>query len=159
MFEEERISMEHFDSNGKGKINKRSHQRYNTPATVICKFFNRNLKGKSSFQGFIQDISLGGVSLEIRDDFLIIKDSVLKYTRIEMALELNLPDGIYKMNFSGIISWCKRVKKKNMSFLYLGIQFYHLDESSKETLKKYLALGTGDKNLIWNLWDNLSIKA
>jgi len=94
MFEGERISMEHFDSNGKGKINKRSHQRHNTPATVICKFFNRNLKGKSSFQGFIQDISLGGVSLEIRDDFLIIKDSVLKYTRIEMALELNLPDGI-----------------------------------------------------------------
>jgi len=63
------------------------------------------------------------------------------------------------MNFSGIISWCKRVKKKNMSFLYLGIQFYHLDKSNKDILKKYLSLGTGDKNLIWNLWDNLSIKA
>jgi hypothetical protein len=116
------------------------------------------LKGKSSFQGFIQDISFGGVSLEIRDDFLNISDSLLTYTNIEMAVEFNLPDGAHKMSFSGIIRWHKRVKKKNKNFLYLGIKFYNLEERDRDVLKQYLSLGTGDKNLIWNLWDNLSVQ-
>lgn len=43
-----------------------------------------------------------------------------------------------------------------MNLLYLGIQFFYLDESDKSVLKKYLALGTGDKNLIWNMWDTVN---
>lgn len=151
--------MEDLKSNKNVMIERRKHQRFNIPAAVNCKFFNKDIKGKSSFQGFIQDISFGGVSLELRDDFSIINDSLLKYTSVQMTLELNMSDGIHKINFSGIIRWYRRVKKEGMSFLYLGIQFYNLDESSKEVIKKYLALGTGDKNLIWNLWDNLTIQS
>lgn len=150
--------MEDLKNNKNAMIERRGHQRFNIPAAVNCKFFNKDIKGKSSFQGFIQDISFGGISLELRDDFSIINDSLLKYTSVQMTLELNMSDGIHKINFSGIIRWYRRVKKEGMSFLYLGIQFYNLDESSKEVIKKYLALGTGDKNLIWNLWDNLSIQ-
>ena len=139
-------------------IEGREDQRFNSPAAVNCTFFNKNMKGKNNFQGFIQDISLGGVSLEIRDDFSIIDDSLLKYTSIQMGLELNMPGGTHKMEFSGIVRRLKRVKKEGMSFLYLGIQFNALNESSKEILMEYLSLGTGDKNLIWNLWDNLSIQ-
>jgi len=62
------------------------------------------------------------------------------------------------MNISGIIRWHRRIKKKNMNLLYLGIQFFNLDERDKAIIEKYLALGTGDQNLIWNLWDNLSIQ-
>lgn len=151
--------MEDLKSNKNVMIERRKHQRFNIPAAVNCKFFNKDIKGKSSFQGFIQDISFGGVSLELRDDFSIINDSLLKYTNVQMTLELNMSDGIHKINFSGIIRWYRRVKKEGMSFLYLGIQFYNLDESSKEVIKKYLAFGTGDKNLIWNLWDNLTIQS
>lgn len=151
--------MEELKNNKNVMIERRKHQRFNIPAAVNCKFFNKDIKGKSSFQGFIQDISFGGVSLELRDDFSIINDSLLKYTNVQMTLELNMSDGIHKINFSGIIRWYRRVKKEGMSFLYLGIQFYNLDESSKEVIKKYLALGTGDKNLIWNLWDNLTIQS
>jgi len=147
--------MENFDNDEKAKIEIREHQRYSVPAMVACTFLEESLRGKSSFQGFIQDISFGGVSLEVRDDFLIISDSLLKYTDLEMAVELDLPDGKHRLNFSGVIRWQKRVKKNNMSFLYLGIQFYDLKESDRNVLKKYLSLGTGDKNLIWNLWDNI----
>ena len=147
--------MENFDNDEKAKIEIREHQRYSIPAMVTCTFLEESLRGKSSFQGFIQDISFGGVSLEVRDDFLIISDSLLKYTDLEMAVELDLPDGKHRLNFSGVIRWQKRVKKNNMSFLYLGIQFYDLKESDRIVLKKYLSLGTGDKNLIWNLWDNI----
>jgi hypothetical protein len=136
---------------------RREHRRCSIPAAVNCIFFKKDLKGKNKFQGFIQDISLGGVSLEIRDDTLIINDAFLQYTNIEMTLQLNMPDGTYKMNISGIIRWYKRVKKKDVNLLYLGIQFYNLGESDKVIIEKYLALGTGDKSLIWNLWDNLSV--
>lgn len=150
--------MEDFNNNEEVKIKERKDQRYSIPAAVICKFSKKDLKSKNSFQGFIQNISLGGVSLEIRDDFLFLNDSFLQYTNMEMTLVLNTPDGIHKMNISGIIRWHRRVKKQNMSFLYLGIQFFYLDEDNKAIIKKYLALGTGDKNLMWNLWDNLSIQ-
>jgi hypothetical protein len=139
-------------------LEKRENQRFNIPAVVNCKFINKNMKSENGFQGFIQDISLGGVVLEIRDDFLTIDDSLLQYTSIQMVLELNLPTGAHKMEFSGFVRWLRRVKKEGMSFLYLGIQFNPLKETSKEILMEYLSLGTGDKNLIWNLWDNLSIQ-
>ncbi|NOQ86169.1 MAG: hypothetical protein GQ554_04720, partial [Deltaproteobacteria bacterium] len=92
--------MENFDNDEKEKIENREHQRYSVPAMVACTFLEESLRGKSSFQGFIQDISFGGVSLEVRDDFLIISDSRLKYTDIEMAVEFDLPDGEHRLNFS-----------------------------------------------------------
>lgn len=139
-------------------LERRENQRFNNPAVVKCKFINKNMKGKKGFQGFIQNISLGGVALEIRDDFSTIDDPLLQYAIIQMVLELNLSSGTYKMKFSGFVKWLRRVKKEGVSFLYLGIQFSPLNESSKEILMEYLSLGTGDKNLIWNLWDNLSIQ-
>ena len=142
--------------NEDARIERREHQRYNIPAAVTCKFFEETLKGKTEFHGFIQDISYGGISLEIRDDFLKITESMLLHTNIEMVFVFNFPDGMNKMNFSGIIRWYKRIKKNEKNLVYLGIQFHNLDVRNKEILKTYLSLGTGDKNLLWNLWDNLS---
>ena len=149
--------MEIKETKEKGKVERRKNERYCIPTVVKCKFFEEVVSGKNSFQGFIQDISFGGVSLEITDDFLNIKEELLKYTCIEMEIELNSPDGLHKMNFSGIIKWYKRVKKKDKTVLNLHIQFHCLDEKSADILMKYLSLGSGDKNLFWNLWDNLSI--
>ena len=138
-------------------VERRKNKRYRIPAVVKCKLFEEVVSGKNSFQGFIQDLSFGGVSLEITDDFLNIKEDLIKYTNIEMELEFNSPDGLHKMSFSGIIKWYKRVKKKDKKVLNLHIQFHYLDEKSADVLMKYLSLGSGDKNLFWNLWDNLSM--
>jgi hypothetical protein len=142
-----------------GKIERRENKRYNIPTVVNCKFFEEVANGKSSFQGFIRDISFGGVSLEISDDCLNLKEELLKYTNIEMEVELNSPDGIHRMGFSGIIKWHKSVKNEDKNVLYLNIQFHNLDEKSANLLKEYLSLGSGDKNLFWNLWDNQSMHA
>ena len=99
------------------------------------------------------------MSLEITDDFLNIKEGLLKHTSIEIEIEFNSPDGLHKMNFSGIIKWYQRVKKKDKNVLNLHVQFHYLDEKSADILLKYLSLGSGDKNLFWNLWDNLSLHA
>ena len=150
--------MEMFKSNEKLEEERREYERHTIPAAVTCTFFEDVLRGKGTFQGFIQDISLGGVALEIRDDFLTIKESLLLYTTLEMNVAFNLADGIHQMHVSGIIRWYKRIKKRDKSFVYIGIKFHNLDEKSKEILEHYLSLGTGDTNLIWNLWDNLSIQ-
>jgi hypothetical protein len=150
--------VEIFESDEKIGVERREHQRHAIPAAVTCRFFEEVLRGKGTFQGFIQDISFGGVALEIRDDFLTIKESLLLYTTLEMTVVFNLSDGIHQMDFSGIIRWYKRIKRSDKSFVYIGIKFHSLNEESKEVLKHYLSLGTGDTNLIWNLWDNLSIQ-
>ena len=147
--------MEIKETEEKGKVERRRNKRHCIPAMVKCKFFEDIVSGKNSFRGFIKDISFGGVSLEIRDDFLHVKEELLKHTSIEMEIELNSPDGLHKMNFSGIIKWFERIKKKNKDVLNLHIQFQHLDEKSADILMEYLSLGSGDKNLFWNLWDNL----
>ena len=150
--------MDVFERDGKPGEDRREHERHVIPAAVTCTFFEDVLRGKGTFQGFIHDISLGGAALEVRDDFLTIKESLLLYTTLEMTVAFNLSDGIHRMHISGIIRWCKRMKKSDKSFVYMGIKFHTLDAKSKEILEHYLSLGTGDTNLIWNLWDNLSLQ-
>jgi hypothetical protein len=53
----------------------------------------------------------------------------------------------------GDIRWHKRIKKPHGSFVYLRVRFGEVEEKSQEILKRFLSVGTGDKNLIWNLWD------
>lgn len=137
-------------------VERRESKRYSIPAMVTCTFFEGGVKGKGNFQGFIQDISLGGVSLEIRDDFLKISETLLLYTTVEMSVAFNFPDGTHHMDFSGVVRWYRRRKEKVKNFLYLGIKFQHLSEENKELVKNYVSLGKGDKNLIWNLWDNMT---
>ena len=139
-------------------VERRQNKRHSIPAVVSCTFFEEVMNGKGSVKGYLQDISFGGVSLEIRDDFLNIKEDLLMHTTVEMEMELNFPDGTHRMAFSGIVKWHKRVKQKDKKSLFLKIQFHNLDEKSAEMLNSYVSLGGGDKNLIWNLWDDLSQK-
>jgi hypothetical protein len=113
--------VENFASDENRGVERREHERHVIPAAVTCTFFEEVLRGKGSFQGFIQDISLGGVAMEIRDDFLSIKESLLMYTTIEMTLALNLSDGVHRMNISGIIRWYKRIKRGDKSSILSGI--------------------------------------
>lgn len=136
-------------------MERRENKRYNVPAMVTCSFYEGGIKGKSSFQGFIQDISLGGVSIEIRDDFFIISEALLFYTTVEMSVALNFPDGVHPMDFTGVIRWCRRRKEESRNFLYLGIKFHNLSEENQALVRHYMSFGQGDKNLIWNLWDTL----
>jgi hypothetical protein len=49
--------MEMFESDEKNRdVERREHERHVIPAAVTCTFFEEVLRGKGSFQGFIQDI-------------------------------------------------------------------------------------------------------
>ena len=87
------------------------------------------------------------MSLKIRDDFWRIKEELLIDTTVDMEVALNLPDGMHKMVFSGIVTWNKRVKKKVYNALYLTVPLHNLDENSAGMHKEYSALGAGEKTL------------
>jgi len=156
IFEEKKIVEPDSVDTIKVKTRKRRHQRYEIPGAVICQFSIEGLREERIFKGFVHDISLGGLCVEIKDDVMLLK-YLPPDTNIAMALELDMPDGIHKMNVSGSIRWQRKVKKKNQDLLHLGVQFGKLKENNKDILMKYLVSGAGDKQLIWNLWENLSI--
>ena len=138
---------------------KYAHRLYTIPTFVNCTLLEHPLKGNRAYKGFIEDISLSELSLELRDDYFSIQESLLKYSTLEMTVIFHLPDGLHELNLPGIITWCKRIRKKDKSCLHLEIRLYELNEENREILKDYLYLGIGDKNLIWNLWDNLLMGA
>jgi len=151
--------MEDFTEKETDAVDKCAHRLYTIPTFVNCMFLEHPLKGNRAYKGFIEDISLNELSLELRDDYLSIQESLLIYSTLEMTMGIYFPDGLHKVNLTGIIRWCKRVRKKDKSCLRLGIRLYGMNEKNREVLKDYLYLGVGDKNLIWNLWDILPIQA
>ena len=74
-------------------------------------------------------------------------------------MDFHFSDGSHQVVLTGIVTWNKRIRRKEKSYLYLGIRLDEQNEKNTQILNDYLSLGTGDKNLIWNLWDNLSLRA
>jgi hypothetical protein len=128
------------------------------PTFVTCSFLEDSLKENRTYKGFIEDISSNELSLELRDDYFTIQESLLMYSPLKMSVVFHFPDGLHKVTLSGIIKWYKRVRMKEKSHLLLGIRLDELNEKNRELLDNYLCLGIGDTNLIWNLWDNLLIR-
>jgi hypothetical protein len=150
--------MEDFIKRETDVVEKCAHRLYTIPTFVNCMFLEHPLKGNRTYKGFIEDISLNELSLELRDDYFRIQESLLIYSTLEMTVIFHSSDGLHEVNLTGIITWCKRFRKKDKSYLHFGIRLYELSKKNRELLKGYLHLGIGDKNLIWNLWDNLAVR-
>ena len=151
--------MKDFTERATAAVEKCAHSLYSIPTFVNCTFLEHPLNANRAYKGFIEDISLNELSLELRDDYFSIQESLLIYSVLEMNVIFHFPDGLHEVNLTGIITRCKRFGEKDKSYLYLGIRLYELNEKDTAILKNYLHLGIGDKNLIWNLWDNLPIQA
>ena len=128
------------------------------PTFVTCTFLGNSLKGHRTYKGFIEDISPSELSLELRDDFVSIQESLTIYTPMEITMDFHFSDGLHEVVLTGIITWNKRVRKNEKSFLYLGMRLDEQNERSREILNHYLSSGAGDRNLIWNLWDNFFLQ-
>jgi hypothetical protein len=151
--------MGNYNQREKNAEEKYEHHFYTIPTLVTCTFLRNLFNGNRSYKGFIGEISLRELSLELRDDYFTIQESLAIYSPVEMSMDFNFPDGLHQVVLTGIIIWSKRVRKKEKSYLYLGIRLDEPNEKNGLILNDYLFSGIGDTNLIWNLWDNLSIWA
>jgi len=151
--------MANFNPREKETVEKCVQQLHIMPTFVNCTFLVDALKQNRTYKGFIEDLSLNELSLELRDNYFTIQEAEVIYSTIEITTVFHLPDGIHEVLLTGIITWCKRIRNKDKSHLHLRIRLVELNEKTREVLKDYLYLGIGDKNLIWNLWDNLLMRA
>ena len=95
--------MENFNGRETNVVEKCVHQFSTIPTFVICRFLVDSLKESRPYKGFIEDISLNELSLELTDDYLTIQESLLKYSTLEMTVILHFPDDLHKVNLTGII--------------------------------------------------------
>ena len=102
------------------------------PTFVSCSFLEDSLKWNRTYKGFINDISLNELSLELRDDFFTIQESLLIYSPLEMSVVFHFPEGVHKVTLAGIITRHKRVRVKEKCNLLLGIRLDELKEKNKE---------------------------
>ena len=151
--------MEDLSERGINSIEQCVNPLHTIPTFATCTFLEDSLKWDRTYKGFIEDISLNELSLELRDDYFTIQESLLKYSPLEMSVVFHFPDGLHKVTLTGIITGHKRMRVKEKCSLLLGILLDKLNENNREILNDYLHSGIGDTNLIWNLWDNLSIQA
>ena len=147
--------MENFIQRKPDAEEQRDYQFHSIPTFVNCTFLGNSLTGDRNYQGFIEEISLSELSLELRDDYSTLQESLLIYSPLEITMDFHFPKGLHKVTLAGMVTWSKRLRKKDKSYLHLGIHLYELNEKHKTILQDYLYLGIGDKNLIWNLWDTL----
>ena len=133
---------------------KRRHVRAELPTMVTMKVFSREGREKKAItlKGIIDDLSIGGVSVEVDERYMPIDVDQLVEQIVKM--EIHFPKNKKNPYILGSIRWIKREVAKGSSVLQLGIQFVDITEENLKALKNFLELGSGDQNLLWNLWDS-----
>ena len=150
--------MEKLSERETNTVEQSAHTLHTIPTFVNCTFLEDSLKWDRSYKGFIENISLHELSLELRDDYCTIQESLLRYSPLEINVALHFPAGLQEVVLTGIITWNKRVRVKERCSVLLGIRLDKLNEKNRGLLNNYLSLGIGDTNLNWNLWDNLFVR-
>jgi hypothetical protein len=116
--------MSTFNEREQDAVEQCSQQLYTIPTFVICTFWGNSLKGNRTYKGFLENISLNELSLELRDDYSTLQDSLLIYSPLEMTMDFHFPNGLHQVTLAGMVTWSKRLRKKDKSYLHLGINLY-----------------------------------
>jgi hypothetical protein len=101
--------MEDLSERGINLIEQCVNPLHTIPTFATCTFLEDSLKWDRTYKGFIEDISLNELSLELRDDYFTIQESLLKYSLLEMSVVFHFSDGLHKVTLTGIITGHKTV--------------------------------------------------
>lgn len=132
----------------------RRDPRSDLPTMVILKVFSRDdgKKEAITLKGIAKDLSLSGVCIEIDERYVPI--DIDQLTEQTVKMEIRFPEGTKTPYILGIVRWIKRKTAKGSSLLLAGIKFTDITEDNFQALKKFLGLGAGDQNLLWDLWES-----
>ena len=131
---------------------KRQCSRHDKPLSVCFGFFGEkeNLSGPESFSGFVEDISIGGVRIQIVDTYGFLHGKDLQRKAIKLSIPI--PQFDYTFITTGIIQWVKGDNKSLNQTISLGVEFINLSTPDQQYLENYLGSNLGDQNLLWDLW-------
>lgn len=132
---------------------KRQHSRHDKPLSVSFAFFggHQEIPGPRTYEGFIEDISLGGVRIKLVDQYGFLYGRELQGMTIKLSIPL--PQLHYTLTTTGLIQWVKNDHKSLSQTLILGVEFQNVSVTDKQYLENYLSSNLGDQNLLWDLWN------
>ena len=131
---------------------KRQACRHDKPLSVYFGFFGEkeSLSGPESFRGFVEDVSTGGVRIQIVDAYGFLYGKDLR--RKVIKLSIPMPQFDYTLVTTGIIQWVKSDNKSLNQTFSLGVEFINISMTDCQYLENYLSSNLGDQNLLWDLW-------
>ena len=87
--------MEDFNARETNRAEQCARYLHSIPTFVTCTFLENSFKGNRIYKGFVEDISLEELSLELRDDYFTIQKSLLLYSSMESSMDFHFPDGLH----------------------------------------------------------------
>ena len=109
-----------------------------------------SLSKRSSFQGFVEDISLGGLRLQLRERYGKLYKVPLQGKQI--TLSIPFPQFNYTVFTLGIIQWSNDFQEHTEHVITMGIKFVDLSPTDSQYLENYMGSNKADHNLLWELW-------
>ncbi|MBN2332639.1 MAG: PilZ domain-containing protein [Deltaproteobacteria bacterium] len=131
---------------------RRQFKRLDKPLTIDFGFIGESasIAGRNSFSGFVEDISLGGIRLLLREKYGKLYNMSLQGKRIKLSLPLSQFE--HTIYTTGIIQWAKNTRERTDQLITLGVKFLDLGATDCHYLENYLSTSQGDHNLLWDLW-------
>jgi len=132
---------------------RRASKRYDKPLSVEFGLIGEkaSLSNRTSFQGFIEDISLGGLRLQLKERYGKLYKMKLQGKQVKLAIPL--PQFNYTAYALGEIQWSNDFQEHAEHVITMGIKFIDLSPTDCQYLENYMGSSKGDHNLLWELWN------
>jgi CRP-like cAMP-binding protein len=110
-------------------------------------------KAPLDFNGFTQNISLGGASivLEANDETAPSGSLVGKQVHIQIYLAI----AFVNLSILGTVVWSRKISLEGKKSAVLGIQFEEMTDKDRRLLQGYHYGYEIEQDRIWSLWDSL----
>ena len=127
--------------------------RHQLPTKVRIKIFPKEAeKSPLVFDGFTEDISLGGTCFVLSASYRI--DSPTELVGKNVKLEMSLPQAKENIRILGTVAWGKKLSHEGKTSTVVGIQFGEMNDRDRTALNEYCCGSDGEQNLIWSLWES-----
>lgn len=131
--------------------------RHKLPTQVNLKIFKDELcKTPVHFDGFTENISLGGASVVLGSNYETGHFDTLAGKNVK--LQIYLPIEFVNLSILGTTVWSKEVPLEGKTTAVVGIQFKDMTDADRRLLQGYNCGSESEQNLIWSLWDSLMQK-
>ena len=127
---------------------RRRHSRHDFAYPVSFKLLSKYAEF-GSFNGFVQNMSISGASLDFEDRYGRLDIGELKGINIKVSF-------IMPQGGNLTIPCCIRraVKDNTHAFaMQLGIEFINMEEWQIHALKELINRKNKDRNMMWTLWE------
>jgi len=104
-----------------------------------------------SFQGYIKDISLGGLCVSVEQRFGLANRNDLSGSRVKIEISQPQQDSLFLFS---VIRWVRMRESKKAWQMLLGLEFEEMAGWQKDRLEKFIALKGKDQEMLWQLWDS-----